>query len=415
LTHPARSFAAFRHPEYRTFLIGNSLVMMADNIEHVISYWIVFGKFHSPALGGFAVIAHWVPYLLFSVPVGALTDRIDPRRIIQAGVALFMLVSIAWGVLIWFDVLQPWHAAVLLILHGTSGVLWTPPSQVLVHDLVGPQLLPSAIRLNATGRYLGMVGGPAVGAAILAIFGPALGIMVNAAIYLPLMIWLQRSRLRKPHVAGLASGAIRGLSDILATLRSIVGMQVVFAMTLLAGATSFLVGNSYQAQMPGFARDLGQDHADFFYSMLLAADAAGALAGGFILESRSLLAPKVRTTFVLVMLWCCALGGFALVSGSGLPFAYELTLLLLFAAGFLELSFSSMAQTLVQMHAPADVRGRVIGVYVMAGLGLRAFSGVTVGLGGSLVGIHWSLALSTLVLLALTGALLARNGAPRPA
>jgi len=389
--------------------------MMADNIEHVISYWIIFGKFHSPALGGFAVIAHWVPYLLFSVPVGALTDRIDPRRIIQAGVALFMLVSIAWGVLIYFDVLQPWHAAVLLILHGTAGVLWTPPSQVLVHDLVGPQLLPSAIRLGATGRYLGMVAGPAVGAAILAIFGPSVGIIVNAAIYLPLMIWLQRSRNRKPHVAGLAAGAIRGLSDVLATLRSIANIHVIFAMTILAAATSFLVGNSYQAQMPGFARDLGQDHADFFYSMLLGADAAGALVGGFILESRSLLAPKVQTTFVLVMLWCCALGGFAMVSASGLPFAYEFTLVLLFAAGFLELSFNSMAQTLVQMHAPADIRGRVIGVYAMAGLGLRAFSGVTVGLGGSVVGIHWSLALSTLVLLVLTGALLARNGSPRPA
>jgi hypothetical protein len=276
-------------------------------------------------------------------------------------------------------------------------------------------LLPSAVRLGATGRYLGMVAGPAVGAAILAIFGPAVGIIVNAAIYLPLMIWLQRSRKRKPHVPGQGAGAIRGLSDILATLRSIAGNHVIFAMTLLVAAASFLVGSAYQAQMPGFARDLGQDRADFFYSMLLGADAAGALVGGFILESRSLLAPSVRSAFVLAMLWSCALGGFALASASGLPFAYELTLLLLFAAGFLELSFNSMAQTLVQLHAPADSRGRIIGVYIMAGLGLRAFSGVTVGLGGSLLGIHWSLALSTLLLLLLTGALLARSGSPRGA
>jgi hypothetical protein len=252
-----------------------------------------------------------------------------------------------------------------------------------------------------------------VGAAILAVFGPSVGIMVNACIYLPLMIWLQRSCLRKPHVAGLAKGAIRGLEDILATLRSVARNHILFSMTLLAAAASFLVGSAYQAQMPGFARDLGQDRADFFYSMLLGADAAGALVGGFILESRQLLAPSVRTAFMLVMLWCCALGGFAAISASGVPFAYALTLLLLFAAGFLELSYNSMAQTLVQIHAPSDIRGRVIGVYAMAGLGLRAFSGVTVGLGGSLVGIHWSLAASTLVLLFLTGALAARNGWPR--
>ena len=100
------------------------------------------------------------------------------------------------------------------------------------------------------------------------------------------------------------------------------------------------------------------------------------------------------------MLWCLAIGGFALSS------SYALALALLFAAGFLELSFNSMAQTLVQVHAPAEARGRVIGLFAMSSLGLRAFSGVTVGLGGALVGIHWSLAASAALLLGVTTALL---------
>ena len=66
----------------------------------------------------------------------------------------------------------------------------------------------------------------------------------------------------------------------------------------------------------------------------------------------------------------------------------------------------AMAQTLVQLHAPADIRGRVIGLYSMASLGLRAFAGVTVGLLGTMIGIHWSLALSALALLAITVGLL---------
>src|SRR6202043_2040504 len=76
-------------------------------------------------------------------------------------------------------------------------------------------------------------------------------------------------------------------------------------------------------------------------------------------------------------------------------------LALLFTAGFFELAFNAMAQTLVQLNAPTEIRGRVIGLYNMASLGLRAFSGVTVGLIGSLVGVHWSLALSALVVLAI--------------
>ena len=101
------------------------------------------------------------------------------------------------------------------------------------------------------------------------------------------------------------------------------------------------------------------------------------------------------------MLWCAALTGFALST------SYPLALALLFAAGFCELSFNAMAQTLVQINAPLDMRGRVIGLFNMASLGLRAFSGVSVGLLGSLIGVHWSLALSALAMLAIAAGLLA--------
>ena len=60
-----------------------------------------------------------------------------------------------------------------------------------------------------------------------------------------------------------------------------------------------------------------------------------------------------------------------------------------------------MAQTLVQMNAPANIRGRVVGLFSMSGLGMRAFAGVTVGVMGGVIGVHWSLALSALGLLAM--------------
>jgi len=86
---------------------------------------------------------------------------------------------------------------------------------------------------------------------------------------------------------------------------------------------------------------------------------------------------------------------------------------LLFAAGFFELSFNTMAQTLVQLNAPDEIRGRVVGLFNMAGLGMRAFSGITVGLLGAAIGIHWSLGLSAAVLAAFLLTLYrraARNG-----
>ncbi len=148
---PAGS-SAFRIPGYRTFLITFMLAMMADNIEHVISYWVAFQKFHSPALGGFAVVSHWLPFLMFSVPVGALNDRFDSRRLIQAGMVLFITASVGWGYFFVTDSLQLWHAMVLLTIHGCAGVLWGTSSQMLLYDIVGAGHLASAVRLNATAR-----------------------------------------------------------------------------------------------------------------------------------------------------------------------------------------------------------------------------------------------------------------------
>ena len=375
--------------------------MMADSIEHVISYWVIFEKFNSPALGGFAIVSHWLPFLLFSVYAGALADRFDPRRIIQLGMGLFMFVSLAWGYLFLTDTLEMWHAMVLLVLHGFAGVLWSPPSQVLLHDIVDSSLLQSAVRLNATARYLGLLLGPAVGGGILLLMGPTYGILFNALLYLPTVLWLWRAPYGpKFRTTPRPVRAVRGFRDIATTLREIATHRTIMPMTLLAGGASLFIGTAYQAQMPGFAHDLGHTDADLSYSMLLAADAAGALMAGFILESRGLLPPSPRTACILAMVWCAALLGFATST------IYPLSLALLFVAGFVELSFNSMAQTLVQLNAPVEIRGRVIGVYAMAALGMRTFSGVTIGVIGGWIGIHYSLALSAVVLAALIAVLL---------
>ena len=398
-----RSFAALRYRGFQAQFVTYVLAMMADNIEHVISYWMLFQKFHSPALAGFAVLSHWLPFLVFSVATGALADRFDPRRLIQCGMGLFITASLGWGYFFVTDTLQMWHAMVLLVIHGCAGVLWQTPNQLLLYDIVGPSDLMSAVRLNATARYLGVLVGPAVGGVIMLTLGPAHGILLNTVFYLPLVLWLVNApygpRFRKgappPH------RAVRGFADIAHAMREVARHPVIVSMTLLAGCSSFLVGNAYNAQMPGFAHDLGHGDPGVSYSLLLAADAAGAMVAGIALEGSGLLPPKARTALVLAMLWCAALTGFALASN------YPLALALLFAAGFFELSFNAMAQTLVQVHAPADMRGRVIGLFNMASLGLRAFSGVSVGLIGSLIGVHWSLALSAMVMMAIACGLLA--------
>ena len=391
------AFAALRHGSFRAYFLTSAAAMMADNIEHVISYWVMFQKFHSPALAGFAVLSHWLPFLLFSVYFGALADRYDCRRIIQFALLLFMGVSLAWGLLFLTGTIELWHAVVLLTVHGMAGVIWGPASQLLIHDIVGPEQLQSAVRLSATSRYLGLLMGPAVGGGLMLLLGPPAGLLVNVLIYAPLLIWLWKVPYdgHRRHTRGTAQRST-GFADTLALLRGIAENRTIFSMILLAAVSSLFVGNAFQAQMPEYAHDLGTDDAGVRYSILLGANAAGALTGGLILESRGLLQARPQTAIVFTLLWCLVITGFAAANH------YPLAVALMFVAGFLNLAYSSMAQTLVQLHAPAALRGRLIGLYNTANNGMRAFSGVTVGIAGSLIGIHWSLALSALALLAAT-------------
>jgi MFS family permease len=396
------AFAALRHKDFRAYFVATMLAMMADNIEHVISYWLLFEKFRSPVLAGFAVLSHWTPFLLFSVYFGAMADRYDCRKVIQVAQIMYMGVSAAWAFLFWTDAIEVWHACVLLVVHGMAGVLWGPGSQLLIHDIVGREQLQSAIRLNSTSRQLGILFGPAVGGGLMLLLSPAVGLVVNTLIYLPLTVWL----LTVPYTGhsreepAPARRAIRW-RDAFQVMREVSGNRPILTMIALGGCVSFFVGTAFQATMPEFAHDLGTEQADFAYSALLGANAAGAVVGGFLLEGRGWLPPDVRTAIISAILWCVSIAVFALSTN------YALSLTLLFLAGVLNLAFSSMAQTIVQLRSPPQLRGRLIGLYSMASMGLKAFSGITVGVLGGLIGVHWSLAGSALVLLAITVALFA--------
>lgn len=371
----------------------------------MISYFVIYQAFHSPTLAGFAVISHWVPYLLFSVYSGALADRLDCRKLILVSQALFMLASLSWGVLFLTGSLRTWHAGAILLIHGGAGVLYGPAGQLVVHDIVGGSDLYSAIRLNATARYLATLLGPAIGGGLMLALGSGWGLVANLALYVPLCVYLMlmpySGHSREPGAG--ARAARLGLGDVWRVFVEARAEPRIITMVMLAGATSFFVGNAFQVQMPEYAHDLGADDHGAWYSVLLAANATGGLIGVILLESATFLRAGVRFTIGCAAAWAVTM---ALFSMAG---SYRLAVSLLILAGLFNVAYTSMAQTLVQLLAPPRLRGRIVGLFNTAMMGLRAGSGVTIGVLGAAIDIHRSLAINAVVVALIALTLLARD------
>ncbi|WP_024357226.1 MFS transporter [Leucobacter chironomi] len=352
-----RRFAALRNRSSGTYIAGGALSMMADNIEHVLGYWVLWQTFHSPWLVGFQIVSHWLPFLLFSVYAGALAQRFDCRRIIQIAQALFMLVSICWGVLFLTGTLELWHACVLLVLHGLAGCLWMPAEQLMLYDFVGPRQLPSAVRINSTFRSLAFIAGPVVGSALLIGIGPAYGMFVNVLFYLPLTIFLFRTRFTGHGSAGRAASTTT--ADPAPPARA-------------------------AAPEPVAAEPPAPQRMSFF--------AAFSVLGGFLLEATRKVPPTAPT----------AVGSAILLGISTVVFASSGSLVLaviaLAVGGVAKIASESTEMSIVQLQAPDAERGRVIGAYTMFGPGMMTFGGVTAGLLGSLLGIQAAVFVSGVVL-----------------
>ncbi|QAY61850.1 MFS transporter [Microbacterium protaetiae] len=386
--------------------------MMGDNIEHVITYLVLWNTFHSPVLVGFQLVSHWLPFLLLSVYAGALAERFDCRRIIQIAQGLFMFVSLCWGVLFLTGTLQLWQACVLLVLHGLAGCLWGPAEQMMLYDFAGREQLPSAVRMNATFRSLGVLFGPVVGSALLLLFGATGGIFANIVFYLPLTLFLTRTSFTGHSREGRMMAKRVSLWQSFRVLGTVRRDRVIMGMLVLAALASVSIGAVLQTAMPAFGTALTPPGVDgeLVYGALLFALGIGGVAGGFFLEASGWFKPTVRTAVISSITF----GAFAMIFAfTGLLWVAVVALVL---TGFSQITATSTGQAIVQLEAPPGQRGRVLGAYSMFGPGMQTFSGVTVGVLGSLLGIPITVIIGGAVLMAgavLTGLYMRR--APRRA
>jgi len=280
------TFTPLRHPDFRRIWSASLLSNFGLLINGVGAGWAMTEMSGRPAQVALVQSALLLPYMLFAVPAGAISDTYDRRKV---GIAMLLFAAASASVLTttaWLGLLTPPLLLALCFLSGTANAMFAPAWQSSVSEQVPGEDLPEAVALNSVSYNIARSFGPAVGGAIVAAAGAVAAFGVTAVCYLPITLALYLWK-REPDTPRLPPERIGGaiLSGLRFAWHSPVVRRVI-ARSVLFG----MAGASISALMPLIARDLMGGQAAT-YGILLGAFGLGAVIGALAMPFLSRLMP----------------------------------------------------------------------------------------------------------------------------
>ena len=393
-------FAALAVPTYRWYWITSWVSSTGDGMENVIRNLLILQLVGTEAAAfwlGMMVLAHWVPFTVFSLYGGTLADRYDNRKIQIATQLLLMGAALGTAVATLAGFVTVWWLFGLLLVHGFAGAIGSPAQQTLIHAIVGRDKLLSAVSLNSTARQLSQVIGPGVAAFIYLAFGPGWGFLVNALTFVPLLILLAVIRVPRLHEWS-GQPVVDALREGLAFIRGRPRLAALISVEMLP---VIFLGHTFNSLIPIFATVV-LAAGELGYALLLVASGVGAVAAALYLAYAR--EPRNAGAFIL--------GTAALEVAAILTFAfsrsYPLSLALMFVVGGAAVLTQALTNTTLQLAAPDRLRGRVMGAYSFGTQGLRVVNGPLLGGAAFLFGAPAAVAASAGLVLVGLGAILAK-------
>jgi len=392
-------FEALGVPTFRWYWIFSWISSTGDGMENVIRNVLVYqlAGASAPFWLGMMVFAHWVPFTFFSLYGGVLADRYDNRKVQLVAQVLLMsaAIGVAWATL--SGIVTTWWIFGFLLLHGFAGAIGGPAQQTLIHSMVGPTKLLSAVSLNSTARQFSQVIGPAVAGFIVVWFGPGLGFLINALTFIPLLAFLAVIRVR-PLTARTSLPILSSLRDGLGFVRARPFIGGLIAVEMLG---VIFIGHTFNSFLVLFAHDsLHVD--DLGYAFLLVGSGLGALVAAMYLAYARDRGHSGRFIVGAAMLEMAAVLVFAFSTSYALSFA------LLFVVGISAVLTQSLTNTKIQLSAPDALRGRVMGAYTFGTQGMRVLNGPILGGAAIIFGAPMAVAGAAAAVLAGLAVILAR-------
>src|SRR5438270_188014 len=265
-------------------------------------------------------------------------------------------------------VVATWRLFGLLRLRAFASAIGGPAPRALIHSMVGPSKLLSAVSLNSTARQFSQVIGPAVAGFIVVGFGPGWGFLVNALTFVPLLLFLAFVRVR-PLAARSTTPIRAALRD---GLRFVRGRPYIAALIGVEMLGVIFLGHTFNSFLVLFAYDVL--HVDALgYSFLLVGSGIGAVAAALYLAYARDRRHSGRFIVAAAMAEMLAILVFAFSTN------YAFSFLLLVVVGGAAVLTQSLTNTKIQLSAPDNIRGRVMGAYTFGTQGMRVLNGPVLG------------------------------------
>jgi len=359
---------ALRHRDFRLFWIGQLISQIGTWMQSVAQAWLVLELTHSPLQLGIVSALQFTPVLLFSPVGGVLSDRFAKRKVLLVSQTAMQLQAFVLAALVWSGRIQYWHVAVLAAIYGLGRAIDIPARHSYVTDLVGRSDLANAVALNSVIMNGARIVGPAVAGLLIAAFGVALAFFLNGVSFVAVLVALVAIRTEgRPDIngrLGIREGLLGALSYAAATppVAFTLGLMVVVSLVVL----------NFNVVVPLVARDVLNQGANGF-GLLMSALGAGAVAGAFGVALFRRGQPPLKFLVASAATLCAGLMALAAAGH------FAVAALVLALLGCCQILFTTGCNTTLQLIAPNELRGRVMGLYTVTFAGMTPFGSLLVG------------------------------------
>lgn len=364
-----QTFAALRYPSFKYLWLSTLFTSGGNWIQQITVGWLAYELSQSALQVGLVTGLRTLPFLAGPV-IGVVVDRMDRRRLLLWLQAFLAAASLGFAILILLDVHRLWH---LYVFSGVMGIAWSfngPVRQTLVANSVPLEGLMNAVALNSMAFNINRVLGPAVGGALIALFGPGLNFLLQALFYIGVFVMIVPYRPLYP--SDLSRNRSMSLvSNLAEGVRYAVNERTIRAVLLVAAIPTLTLNSWVMTLLPVYAPEV-LNVGPAGLGLLMTAAGVGGFIGALVVAASGDFRRKG-----LVVIASTVMTGLGIIVLSQVG-ALWMAMVLLVATNLFQMVIMTTNNTVIQMLTPDEMRGRVQGVYNIE-FGLMPLGGMLAG------------------------------------